>query len=43
MQAPGPKKLLALDAIRTYLPSTRLPQSPQILSTRKPRSYKIFK
>lgn len=31
------------DAIRTYLPSTRLPQSPQILGTRKPRSYKIFK
>jgi hypothetical protein len=31
------------DAIRTYLPSTRLPQSPQILGTRKPRSFKVFK
>ncbi|PWB47085.1 MAG: peptidase C14, partial [Nitrosomonadales bacterium] len=31
------------DAIRAYLPSTRLPQSPQILGSRKSRSFKVFK
>jgi hypothetical protein len=29
-------------AIRTYLPSTRLPQSPQIFGTRTARRFKIF-
>ena len=31
------------DAIRAYLPSTRLPQSPQILGTKKSRGFKVFK
>jgi hypothetical protein len=30
------------EAIRDYLPSTRLPQSPQILGTRGARQWKIF-
>ncbi len=31
------------DAIRAYLPSTRLPQSPQILGTGTSRRFKLFK
>jgi hypothetical protein len=31
------------DAIRTYLPSTRLPQSPRIFGTRTLRRFKLFK
>jgi len=31
------------DAIRVYLPSTRLPQSPRIFGTRTARSFKLFK
>jgi hypothetical protein len=30
------------NAIRTYLPSTRLPQSPQIFGTRTARRFKVF-
>ncbi|MDZ7655272.1 MAG: caspase family protein [Sulfurimicrobium sp.] len=31
------------DAIRAYLPSTRLPQAPQILGSRSARSFKVFR